>query len=96
MEDLTPFVVFRIFGIGITNTVVSTWVVMLVIMGTSYFLTKRQPIALEMMVDFINDTISDMMGRPALTPVEPDWHTFHFYCFFKYSRRISIYIATHQ
>jgi F-type H+-transporting ATPase subunit a len=66
MEELTPFVVFRILGIGITNTVVSTWVVMLVIMGASYFLTKRQPIALEMMVDFINDTVSDMMGRPAL------------------------------
>jgi F-type H+-transporting ATPase subunit a len=66
MEELTPFVVFNIFGIGITNTVVSTWVVMLVIMGISYFLTKRQPIALEMMVDFINDTVSDMMGRPAL------------------------------
>jgi F-type H+-transporting ATPase subunit a len=66
MDELTPVVVFEIFGIGITNTVVSTWLVMLVTLGLAYLLHKRQPIVLEMLVDFINDTVSDMMGRPAL------------------------------
>lgn len=66
MEELTPVVVIEIFGIGITNTVVSTWIVMIATLGLAYIFTKRQPIVLEMLVDFINDTISDMMGRPAL------------------------------
>jgi F-type H+-transporting ATPase subunit a len=37
-----------------------------VILGLAFFFNRRQPIVLEMIVDFINDTVSDMMGRPAL------------------------------
>jgi len=66
MEELTPTIVFEIAGIGVTNTVVSTWLVMAIIMGLAFFFHRRQPIVLEMIVDFINDIISDMMGRPAL------------------------------
>jgi F-type H+-transporting ATPase subunit a len=65
MEDIFPQVVFRVFGIPVRDTVISTWVMMALIVGVAIVVGRRRPTALEMLVDFLNDTISDVLGRPA-------------------------------
>lgn len=65
MEHVFPKVVFTIFSLPVRDTVISTWVMMAVILGLALALRRRQPVALEVLIDFLNDTISDVIGRPA-------------------------------
>ena len=65
MDGVFPQVVFTILGIPVRDTVVSTWVMMALIVGTAALIGRRRPMALEMLVDFLIDTISGTMGRPA-------------------------------
>ena len=65
MEGVFPEVVFTIFGFPVRDTVISTWIMMVVIVGMAILVGRRRPTALEMLVDFLNDVISTMMGRPA-------------------------------
>lgn len=65
MESITPQVVFYIFNIPIRDTIVYTWVMMLIVVFIAIIIGRRQPVALEMLVDFLTDTISDIMERPA-------------------------------
>jgi F-type H+-transporting ATPase subunit a len=65
MEDFFPYVLFTILGIPVRNTVVSTWVMVVIVVGLAIVVGRRRPPALEVLVDFLNDTISDVMGRPA-------------------------------
>ena len=65
MEKIFPQVVFTVFGIPIRDTVISTWVMMALVLGTAVFINRRKPTALEMLVDFLNDLISGIIGRPA-------------------------------
>ncbi|RLC92478.1 MAG: ATP synthase F0 subunit A [Chloroflexi bacterium] len=65
MEDFFPYVVFTIFGLPVRNTVVSTWIMMVIIVGVAAIIGHRRPAALELLVDFLLDTISTVMGRPA-------------------------------
>jgi F-type H+-transporting ATPase subunit a len=65
MEDFFPHVVFTVLGIPVRDTVISTWVMMAVVVGLAVVVGRRRPTALEMLVDFLNDTISDVMGRSA-------------------------------
>lgn len=65
MVDVTPHVLFTILGIPVRDTVVSTWLAMAVITGLAIFLDRRRPMALEMLVDFLYDLVSDVMRRPA-------------------------------
>lgn len=65
MEDFFPHVVFTVLGIPVRDTIVSTWVMMAVVVGLAIVVGRRRPTALEMLVDFLNDTISDVMGRSA-------------------------------
>jgi len=65
MEDFFPQVVFTIFDIPVRDTVVSTWIMMVIILGAAAVAGRRWPAALEMLVDFLIDTISSVMGRPA-------------------------------
>ena len=67
MEDFFPQVVFTIFGIPVRDTVISTWIMMAIIVGAAAVVGRRWPAALEMLVDFLIDTVSSVMGRP----VEP-------------------------
>ena len=55
--------VFYLFNLPIRDTVVSTWVMMVIVSGLAIWIGKREPVALEMLFDFLNDTISDVMGR---------------------------------
>jgi len=64
MENFFPHVLFTILGIPVRDTVVSTWVMMAVVVGLAIIVGRRRPTALEMLVDFLNDTISDVMRGP--------------------------------
>lgn len=66
MEDVFPSVAFTIWGIPIRDTVVSTWVMMVVIVFLAIFIGRRRPTALEMLVDFILDSVEDILGRTAI------------------------------
>lgn len=66
MEDIFPRVVFTILGIPIRDTVISTWVMMALILGAAVAINRAKPTALEMLVDFLNDLISGIIGRPAV------------------------------
>ena len=65
MEGVFPQLVFKVFGIPVYDTVISTWVMMALVVGGAIFVGRRRPTALEMVVDFLNDMVSDVMGRPA-------------------------------
>jgi len=65
MEEVFPRVVFTIHGIGIRDTVITTWAIMVFVIGLGALLTRRRPGALDMLVDFLLDNTSLVMGRPA-------------------------------
>ena len=66
MEGVFPKVVFTLFGvIPVRDTVISTWAMMAIILGVVYILRQSMPEALEMVVDFVSDLVSDVIGRPA-------------------------------
>lgn len=65
MGDIGAEVAFMVFGIGIRDTVVTTWVMMLLVLTVGIVVGRRQPAALEMIVDFLSDSISGIMGSPA-------------------------------
>lgn len=67
MEAVTPQVVFEIFGLAITNTVVSTWVMMILIICIAVIVRKFKPSAGEFLIEFINGIVSSVM--PAGTQV---------------------------
>ena len=67
MKDFFPQVVFTIFDIPVRDTVVSTWIMMAIIVGTVAVVGRRWPAALGMLVNFLIDIVSSVMGRP----VEP-------------------------
>jgi F-type H+-transporting ATPase subunit a len=54
-----------LFGFHISDTVVSTWVMILLVSGTAFLVRRRWPAAAEMLLDFLASTISQVMGRPA-------------------------------
>jgi len=65
--DISPRNVIRLFGdVWITDTVISTWVLMVFIVVGAIVLRKQRPMALRMVLDFVLDMVSDVMGeRPA-------------------------------
>ena len=75
MDAVTPKVVFDIFGLQITDTVTSTWMIMAILTFLAWFVSRKAPVALEMLVDFLNDALSDVMGMDAM-PYVPFIGTF--------------------
>jgi len=67
MDGFFPQEVFSIFGIGITNTVISTWVMMAIVAAMALALRLLAPSALEMLIEGLSGMLSDLMKRP----VEP-------------------------
>jgi len=65
MEGVFPEVVFEIFGIPVRDTVVSTWIMIAIVVGAAAVAGRRWPMAMEMLLDFLSDTVSSVMGRPA-------------------------------
>ena len=65
MKGVFPQVMFTVLGIPVRDTVLSTWVMMALIVAVVLLARRRFPDALEMLVEFLIATISDVMGRPA-------------------------------
>jgi F-type H+-transporting ATPase subunit a len=64
MQAVTPQVVFYLFGLPflpITNTVVSTWVLMAIMISLAIIIRKTKPVAGEMLVEFVNNVVSSVM-----------------------------------
>lgn len=61
MEAIAPQVVFYLFGLPITDTVISTWVMMVIIITVAYLIRKFQPTAGEMIVEMINNIVKSVM-----------------------------------
>lgn len=61
MEAITPQVVFYLFGLPITNTVVSSWVMTVLIVLVAFIIHKFKPTAGEMIVEMINNIVSSVM-----------------------------------
>jgi F-type H+-transporting ATPase subunit a len=66
MEGFLPRVVFTVFGVPIRDTVVATWAMMALLLGAAAVINRFKPTALEMLVDFLNDLISGIIGRTAM------------------------------
>jgi len=65
MEDVFPKVVFTLFGIPVRDTVISTWAMMILIVVIVAVIRRVRPTALEMVVTFLYDFVSEIMRRPA-------------------------------
>jgi len=65
MDEMFAQVVFHIGSVPIYDTIVSTWVMIALIALMAWLLGKRRPVLLEMIVEFLAQIVSDMMGRPA-------------------------------
>jgi F-type H+-transporting ATPase subunit a len=62
--DVSPQNVFRLFGnVWVTDTVVSTWVMMLLIVVGVWIIRRRLPMALELLIEGLADMASDVMGE---------------------------------
>ena len=65
MEAIAPQVVFTIFGISITNTVTSTWAMMVIIMVLAWLARKYRPGISEIIIESINGIIGSVMTEEA-------------------------------
>lgn len=65
MDGFFPEEVFSIFGVGVRNTVVSTWIMMALVLILTALIRRRWPTMLEMLIEFLDDLVSDVMGRSA-------------------------------
>lgn len=66
MDDVFPQIVFYIGPIAIRDTVISTWIMIGLIISLTTFLGHKFPTALEMLLDWINTAISDVIGGSAI------------------------------
>jgi F-type H+-transporting ATPase subunit a len=61
MEGVIPQPVFDIFGMTINETVVSTWVMMVIILVLAILIRKFKPELGEMLIEMINNIVSSVM-----------------------------------
>ncbi len=62
MEQAFPSVAFYVMGVPVRNTVVSTWVMMVVIIGLTVLVRRQHPMMLEMLLDFLESMVADLLG----------------------------------
>lgn len=67
MNVISPQVVFTIFGIPITNTITSTWAIMVIVMIAAWLVRKYRPGIGETIIESINGLISSVMPEEART-----------------------------
>lgn len=65
MDAITPYVVFTIFGIPITNTIISTWVIMGIVITVAWLIRKFKPDISEVLIESINGIIGSVMPDEA-------------------------------
>lgn len=71
MKDITPQVVFFLFGLPVKSTVVTTWIAMGMIVISVILLNKFKPSLAEMVVEFISNLLSDIMNLELIGPYLP-------------------------
>ena len=64
MESIVAREAFSVFGVSVTNSVVSTWVMMAMVFVAVIVLRKRAPILIEMLVDFVDDLAGMFISGP--------------------------------
>jgi F-type H+-transporting ATPase subunit a len=57
--------VFPIFGVWVRDTVISTWFMIALIASAILVARWRFPALLEMLIEFLDDMLSEVLGRPA-------------------------------
>ncbi|MFN2130732.1 MAG: F0F1 ATP synthase subunit A [Anaerolineae bacterium] len=57
-DQIVSDVVFRVFGVGVRESVISTWALMILIVVGIVIVRRRVPVLLEMLIDFIESTAS--------------------------------------
>ena len=57
--------VFSIFGVWVRDTVISTWFMMALIIAAILIARWRLPTILEMLIEFLDDLLTEVLGRPA-------------------------------
>jgi F-type H+-transporting ATPase subunit a len=62
MRGLFPQVVFTVFGIGVRDTVISTWLMMIIVIALGVVIRRRRPALIEMVLNFLEDLISDLLA----------------------------------
>jgi F-type H+-transporting ATPase subunit a len=70
MDGVFPKVVFTVSGIGIRDTVISSWIMVVLIVVIILIFNRFKPGAIEMLFKTINNMLSDVMGIDA-TPYMP-------------------------
>ncbi len=65
MEEVFPRVVFHPLGVPVRDTVISTWVMMVAVVLGSIWITRALPTAAELLLEYLNETFSDVLGRSA-------------------------------
>jgi F-type H+-transporting ATPase subunit a len=71
MTNFFPRVVFTVFGIGVRDTVVSTWLMVVIVIGLGVIVRRQRPTMLEMLLDFLENLISDLIGDQPLEEYLP-------------------------
>mgnify|MGYP001055087093 CR=1 FL=1 len=61
MDAITPQIIFYLYGLPITNTVVSTWVMMFLIIALAILIKFMKPSYGEWLIEFINNIIGSVM-----------------------------------
>lgn len=57
-DEIVSDVVFQVFGVGVRESVISTWALMALVIVGIVIVRKRVPVVLEMLIDFIESTAS--------------------------------------
>jgi len=71
MEQPFPIVVFTVMGVPVRDTVVSTWLMMVLIIGLTVLIRRRRPMMLEMLLDALEGQIADLLGDHPIEPYLP-------------------------
>lgn len=83
MDAVIPKTVFYLFGIPISETLVSTWVMIAIIILIAFLIRKFKPAMGEMIVEMINNIVSDVMPENIdLTKFLPFLGTLAFFLIF--------------
>jgi F-type H+-transporting ATPase subunit a len=61
LDSITPQIIFYAFGLPINSTIISTWVVMLIIIVFSVILSNYFPHALDWLGEFLSSIVSSIM-----------------------------------
>jgi F-type H+-transporting ATPase subunit a len=62
---IVPQVAFYLVGMPVNETVVSTWIMMVLLTLAALWLRRTVPGVLDLLVDFVEDSVTVILGRPA-------------------------------